>query len=32
MKNGVRFAQYGINVVRATLQGARLPLPLANTS
>jgi transposase len=32
MKNGVRFAQYGINVVRAKLQGARLPLPLANTS
>jgi transposase IS66 family protein/transposase IS66-like protein len=32
MKNGVRFAQYGIEVVRATLRGARLPLPLANTS
>jgi hypothetical protein len=32
MKNGVRFAQYGIEVVRAKLQGERLPLPLANTS
>jgi Transposase IS66 family/zinc-finger binding domain of transposase IS66 len=32
MKNGVRFAQYGIEVVRAKLQGASLPLPLANTS
>ena len=32
MKNGVRFAHYGIDVVRAKLQGARLPLPLANTS
>jgi hypothetical protein len=32
MKNGVRFARYGIEVVRAKLQGERLPLPLANTS
>jgi transposase len=33
MKNGVRFAQYGIEVVRAKLSGARLPLPLVpNTS
>jgi transposase len=32
MKNGVRFAQYGIEVVRAKLRGASLPLPLANTS
>ena len=32
MKNGVRFIQYGIEVVRAKLQGKRLPLPLANTS
>jgi transposase IS66 family protein/transposase IS66-like protein len=32
MKNGVRFAQYGIEVVRAKLQGERLPLPVANTS
>jgi hypothetical protein len=29
MKNGVRFIHYGIDVVRAKLQGARLPLPLA---
>ena len=29
MKNGVRFMHYGIDVVRAKLQGARLPLPLA---
>jgi hypothetical protein len=32
MKNGVRFAQYGIEVVRAKLQGQPLPLPLPNTS
>jgi transposase len=32
MKNGVRFAQYGIEVVRAKLRGAGFPLPLANTS
>jgi hypothetical protein len=32
MKNGVRFAQYGIDVVRAKLQGEPLPLPLADTS
>jgi transposase len=32
MKNGVRFIEYGIEVVRAKLQGERLPLPLANTS
>lgn len=31
MKNGVRFAQYGIEVVRAKLKGMRLPLPLADT-
>jgi hypothetical protein len=29
MKNGVRFIHYGIDVVRAKLQGAHLPLPLA---
>jgi hypothetical protein len=29
MKNGVRFAQYGIEVVRAKLSGQPLPLPLA---
>lgn len=29
MKNGVRFAQYGIEVVRAKLSGKPLPLPLA---
>jgi len=29
MKNGVRFIHYGIDVVRAKLQGVRLPLPLA---
>jgi hypothetical protein len=29
MKNGVRFAQYGIEVVRAKLAGQPLPLPLA---
>src|SRR5262245_8764770 len=28
MKNQVRFIQYGIEVVRAKLRGARLPLPL----
>jgi hypothetical protein len=32
MKNGVRFAQYGIEVVRAKLRGQPLPLPLANSS
>lgn len=33
MKNGVRFAQYGMEVVRAKLAGEPLPLPLApNTS
>jgi transposase len=32
MKNGVRFAQYGIEVVRAKLRGACLPLPLTGTS
>lgn len=32
MKNGVRFAQYGIEVVRAKLRGACLPLPLADSS
>jgi transposase len=32
MKNGVRFAQYGIEVVRAKLQGQPLSLPLANSS
>jgi transposase len=33
MKNGVRFAHYGMEVVRAKLAGAPLPLPLApNTS
>ncbi len=32
MKNGVRFLQYGIAVVRAKLRGERLPLPLADTS
>ena len=32
MKNGVRFIEYGLEVVRAKLQGKRLPLPLANTS
>lgn len=30
-KNGLRFAQYGIDVVRAKLQGDRLPLPLIDT-
>jgi hypothetical protein len=32
LKNGVRFVHYGIEVVRATLRGERLPLPLTNTS
>jgi hypothetical protein len=35
MKNGIRFAHYGMDVVRAKLRGQRLPLPLAtiaNTS
>ena len=32
MKNSVRFIHYGIDVVRAKLQGQPLPLPLANTS
>ncbi len=32
MKNGVRFAQYGIEVVRAKLAGQPLPLPLADSS
>jgi transposase len=32
MKNGVRFIHYGLDVVRAKLQGDPLPLPLANTS
>jgi hypothetical protein len=31
MKNQVRFIRYGIEVVRAKLQGERLPLPLAAT-
>ena len=31
MKNGVRFIHYGIEVVRAKLQGEPLPLPLAPT-
>ena len=30
MKNGVRFIQYGIEVVRAKLRGEALPLPLAD--
>ena len=29
MKNGVRFINYGTEVVRAKLRGERLPLPLA---
>ena len=29
MKNGVRFIEYGTEVVRAKLRGERLPLPLA---
>jgi hypothetical protein len=32
MKNGVRFINYGLEVVRAKLQGQPLPLPLANTN
>ncbi len=32
MKNGIRFIQYGIEVVRAKLRGEPLPLPLADTS
>jgi transposase len=32
MKNGVRFIQYGMEVVRAKLRGERLPLPLAGTA
>jgi transposase len=32
MKNGVRFAHYGIEVVRAKLRGACLPLPITGTS
>lgn len=32
LKNGVRFIQYGMEVVRAKLQGKRLPLPITNTS
>ena len=31
LKNRVRFIRYGIEVVRAKLRGARLPLPLAAT-
>jgi len=31
LKNGVRFIHYGLEVVRAKLQGQPLPLPLANT-
>jgi hypothetical protein len=32
MKNGVRFIEYGIDVVRAKLKGEHLPLPLAAAS
>ena len=32
MKNGLRFAHYGMDVVRAKLRDDRLPLPLADTS
>jgi hypothetical protein len=32
MKNGVRFVHYGLDVVRAKLQGDPMPLPLANTT
>jgi hypothetical protein len=32
MKNGLRFIHYGLEVVRAKLQGQPLPLPLCNTS
>jgi len=31
LKNGVRFIHYGLEVVRAKLQGQALPLPLADT-
>jgi hypothetical protein len=31
-KNGLRFAQYGVEVVRAMLQNDRLPLPLTDSS
>ena len=31
MKNGLRFAQYGIDVVRAKLQAETLPLPVLDT-
>jgi hypothetical protein len=31
MKNGVRFINYGLEVVRAKLRGQPLPLPLANS-
>jgi hypothetical protein len=31
LKNGVRFIHYGLEVVRAKLQGQPLPLPLANS-
>jgi len=30
MKNGKRFIAYGLDVVRATLSGAKLPLPVAS--
>jgi hypothetical protein len=30
MKNGTRFVEYGLSVVRAKLAGQRLPLPLAS--
>ena len=32
LKNGVRFTHYGLQVVRAKLQGQTLPLPLVNSS
>jgi len=32
MKNGLRFIHYGMDVVRAKLSGAPLPLPLADSS
>ncbi len=31
MKNGVRFINYGLEVVRAKMRGQALPLPLANS-
>ena len=31
LKNGVRFINYGLDVVRAKLKGDKLPLPLAQT-